>query len=90
MGPKELDVPTRHSLTLDRFEGKSKQIAVMLTDDGESFNLPKSILPPTAKPGDIFTLSLELDSEQTRDVADETRRMQDKLKERDPGGDLKL
>ena len=83
-------MPHRHSLTLDRFEGKTKQIAVMLTDDGETINLPKSILPPTAKPGDILTFSLEIDTEQTRDIADETRRVQGKLKERDPGGDLQL
>ncbi len=83
-------MPVRHSLTLDRFEGPSKQIAVMLTDDGESFNLPKSLLPPTAKPGDILTFSLELDPEQTRAVAEETRRVQDKLKKSDPGGDIKL
>lgn len=80
----------RHSLTLDRFEGKSKQIAVLLTDDGESFNLPKAVLPPDAKPGDILTLSLEIDREQTQAVADETKRVQKKLKESDPGGDLKL
>lgn len=83
-------MPVRHSLSLDRFEGRSNQIAVMLTDDGESFNLPRSILPPTAKPGDILTLSLELDPEQTKAVADETRRVQGKLTERDPGGDIKL
>jgi len=83
-------VPVRHSLSLDRFEGRSNQIAVMLTDDGESFNLPRSILPPTAKPGDILTLSLELDPEQTKAVADETRRVQGRLTERDPGGDVKL
>jgi hypothetical protein len=83
-------VAVRHFLTIDRFEGKSKQIAVMLTDDGDSFNLPRSILPPNAKPGDILTFDLELDNEQTRDVADETRRVQERLKRRDPGGDLKL
>ena len=33
-------------LSLDRFEGKGKQIAVLLTDDGEALNLPRSILPP--------------------------------------------
>jgi hypothetical protein len=83
-------VAVRHFLTIDRFEGETKQIAVMLTDEGDSFNLPRSILPPNAKPGDILTFDLELDNEQTRDVADETRRVQERLKRRDPGGDLKL
>jgi hypothetical protein len=56
-------VPTR--LSLDRFEGKSKEIAVL-------------------------TLTLERDAAASRQVAQETRRVQDKLSERDPGGDIKL
>jgi len=81
---------TRLSLSLDRFEGKGKGIAVLLTDDGETLNFPRSMLPPGAKPGDVFTLSLEHDALATRELADETRRAQDKLNERDPGGDIKL
>ena len=38
-------------LSLDRFEGKGKQVAVLLTDDGETLNMPRSLLPPAAKPG---------------------------------------
>jgi hypothetical protein len=81
---------TRLSLSLDRFEGKGKEIAVLLTDDGATLNIPRSLLPPGAKPGEVFTLSLEHDAEATRELADETRRVEDKLKERDPGGDIKL
>jgi hypothetical protein len=77
-------------LSLDRFEGKGKQIAVLLTDDGETVNLPKSILPPASKPGDVLTLTLERDPAATRQVANETRDVQDRLAERDPGGDIKL
>lgn len=77
-------------LSLDRFEGKGKQIAVLLTDDGETLNLPRSLLPAGAKPGDVLTLSLERDAAATREVADMTRQVQDKLAERDPGGDIKL
>ena len=46
-------------LSLDRFEGKNKSIAVLLTDDGESINLPRALLPPGAKAGDVLTLTLE-------------------------------
>jgi hypothetical protein len=81
-------VPSR--LSLDRFEGKGKQIAVLLTDDGETLNLPKSLLPAGAKPGDVLTLSLERDPAASRQVAEETRAVQDKLATRDPGGDIKL
>jgi hypothetical protein len=77
-------------LSLDRFEGKGKQIAVLLTDDGETFNLPKSILPAGTRPGDVLTLSLSRDDVATKQVAEETRQVQDKLAERDPGGDIKL
>jgi Protein of unknown function (DUF3006) len=81
-------VPTR--LSLDRFEGKSKEIAVLVNDEGEIVNLPKSLLPPSTKLGDVLTLTLERDSAASRQVAQETRRVQDKLSERDPGGDIKL
>ena len=81
---------TRLSLSIDRFEGKGKQIAVLLTDDGETLNIPKSLLPPNSKPGDVLTLSLEHDPQATRDIADQTRKVQDKLSQSDPGGDIKL
>jgi len=81
---------TRLSLSIDRFEGKGKAIAVLLTDDGETLNIPRSLLPPGSKPGDVLTFSLERDVDATRELADETRRVEDKLRERDPGGDIKL
>ncbi len=77
-------------LSLDRFEGKGKQIAVLITEAGETVNVPKALLPKGAGPGDVFTFTLELDQDATRQVADETRRVQDRLADRDPGGDIKL
>jgi hypothetical protein len=77
-------------LSLDRFEGKGKQIAVLLTDDGQTLNIPRSFLPPGTKPGDVLTLTLERDAVASEELARETRRVQDKLSERDPGGDIKL
>jgi hypothetical protein len=77
-------------LSLDRFEGKGKQIAVLLTDDGESLNFPKSLLPSGTKPGDVLTLTLERDDLASKQLAEETREVQDKLAQRDPGGDIKL
>jgi hypothetical protein len=78
------------SLSLDRFEGKGKQIAVLVTDEGDTVNIPRSLLPPSAKPGDVLSLSLEVDAAATAKLAAETRRVQDKLSERDSGGDIKL
>lgn len=81
---------TRLSLSLDRFEGKGKAIAVLLTDDGETLNFPRALLPAGTKPGDVLTLTLEVDAEATRSLADETRRVEARLDDRDPGGDIKL
>jgi hypothetical protein len=77
-------------LSLDRFEGKNKSIAVLLTDDGESINVPRSLLPPGVKAGDVLTLTLERDAEATRKLAEETRQVQKDLKKTDPGGDIRL
>jgi hypothetical protein len=77
-------------LSFDRFEGKGKQIAVLVADDGAALNVPKSLLPPGAKPGDVLTLSLEIDPGATADLQNEARRVQDDLAKRDPGGDIKL
>jgi hypothetical protein len=77
-------------LSLDRFEGDNKEIAVLVNDEGEIVNLHKSFLPPGTKPGDALTLTLERDAVASRRVAKETRRVQDKLSERDAGGDIKL
>jgi hypothetical protein len=78
------------SLSLDRFEGKGNKIAVLVTDDGETLNIPRALLPPSAKPGDVLTLSIEPDPAATARLAAETQRVQDKLAKRDPGGDIKL
>ena len=52
-------------LSFDRFEGKGKQIAVLVADDGTTLNVPKSLLPAGAKPGDVLILSLEIDPAAT-------------------------
>ena len=78
--------------SFDRFEGKGKQqIAVLVADDGTTVNLPKLLLPPAAKPGDVLTLALELDPGATaRLKAGDSERGQADLSKRDPGGDIKL
>ena len=77
-------------LSIDRFEGDSKQVAVLLTDDGTQVNFPKSLLPKASKAGDILSFSIEKDIEATRTVIKETRAVQDGLKKTDPGGDISL
>ena len=46
-------------LSIDRFEGDRKQVAVLLTDDGTPINFPRALLPKGARAGDVLTLQLE-------------------------------
>ena len=77
-------------LSIDRFEGDKKQIAVLLADDGTAIDFPRALLPMRVKAGDILTLQIERDAGATRKLAAATRKVQDQLKKTDPGGDLKL
>jgi hypothetical protein len=77
-------------LSIDRFEGDDKEIAVLLTDDGQVINFPRALLAKTARAGDVLKLSLEPDTAATRRVAEETRKVQEELGKGDTGGDLKL
>ena len=77
-------------VSLDRFEGRNKSIAVLVTDDGEQIHVPRVLLPPGAKAGDVLSLTLERDADATRKLGEETRQVQKDLKKTDPGGDLKL
>ncbi|MDB5350077.1 MAG: hypothetical protein JWN86_1324 [Planctomycetota bacterium] len=77
-------------LTIDRFEGDRKQVAVLLTDGGDPINFPKALLPKGAKAGDILSFSIEKDAGTTAKVADQTAAVQADLKKTDPGGDIKL
>jgi Protein of unknown function (DUF3006) len=77
-------------LSIDRFEGDKKQIAVLLADDGTAINFRKALLPKVVKAGDILTFQIERDVEATRKLAADTRKVQGQLKQTDPGGDLKL
>jgi hypothetical protein len=77
-------------LTIDRFEGDKKQVAVLLTGDGTQINFPKGLLPKGSKTGDIFALTIEKETQASAKVADRTRSVQADLKKTDPGGDIKV
>jgi hypothetical protein len=79
-----------HRLSLDRFEGKNKSVAVLLTEGGDAINWPRALLPAGVKAGDVLTLSLERDAEATRKLVGETRALQQELTKGDDGGDIKL
>ncbi|MBQ2897048.1 MAG: DUF3006 domain-containing protein [Clostridia bacterium] len=44
------------SFTVDRFEA---EFAVVITDDGSSYNIPKALLPEDAKEGSVINISLD-------------------------------
>jgi hypothetical protein len=77
-------------LSIDRFEGDKKQIAVLVAEDGTTIDFPRALLPKGVKAGDILTLQIERDAGATRKLAVATRKVQDQLKTTDPGGGLKL
>lgn len=77
-------------LTVDRFEGDGKNIAVLVTEEGATFDLPKSLLPKGIHAGDVLKFVIEKDVEATKAVADETARVQESLTKDDDGGDIKL
>ncbi len=77
----------RIRLSIDRFEGATKEIAVLLTDDGTQVAFPKGLLPRGARAGDILAVSIERDAAATRQVVERTKKVQDELKKSDPRGD---
>ncbi|WZO98733.1 DUF3006 domain-containing protein [Isosphaeraceae bacterium EP7] len=77
-------------LTVDRFEGEGKAIAVLLTEGGDPLEFPKALLPKGTRPGDVLNFVIEKDAGATRAVADATGKVQDELAKGDDGGDIKL
>jgi len=49
-------------LIIDRFEGS---FAVVEYKEGHTFNLPRSLLPPGSKEGNVLTLTITIDDEST-------------------------
>ncbi|KKG16119.1 hypothetical protein EO98_07195 [Methanosarcina sp. 2.H.T.1A.6] len=66
-------------VTLDRIEGST---AVLLLRDNESIKIdfPLFLLPPESKEGDILTLSIVKDSQETEAAKERVSTLLDKLK----------
>ncbi|HEU5261950.1 MAG TPA: DUF3006 domain-containing protein [Gemmatimonadales bacterium] len=83
---------------IDRLEGR---IAVIVGDDGRTFDVPKGRLPPGSREGMVLRLETEGgrapdwsravidDAERARRVQ-RAREMLRNLEESDPGGDITL
>jgi hypothetical protein len=87
-----------YEMVVDRFEG---EIAVVEVSGGHTLDLPRWMLPPQAAEGDVIRAhAAEVDGawrvECTVDAAETARRRDrakgtlDRLRKRDPGGDVDL
>ena len=85
------------AFVIDRFEGDT---AVLLGDDGSEHEVQRSLLPPGAREGSVVRVPVSgplpdwsravLDEAELhrRDIA--ARERLDRLKRRDPGGNIEL
>ena len=77
-------------LSIDRFEGPRRSIAVLVTDDGRTILFPRDLLPKGAKAGESLTMDLARDLKGTAEVARQARQIRAELEKTDPGGDIQL
>lgn len=78
------------TLSIDRFEGTKKEVAVLVDDDGRSFDLPRWLLPKDARAGDVVRLTVERDPKATARLVAKTKKVQDDLARGDDGKDIQL
>jgi hypothetical protein len=65
----------KFTLIIDRFEGTWAVVEY----EGETFDLPRSLLPEDAKEGDTLTLSLQVEAEDTEARRKRIERLMDDL-----------
>ena len=87
-----------HQFIVDRHEGELSVVEV----DGKTFlDLPRWLLPPATRSDDVLAVAVEADGDRavvtlTRDAAATARAQAEaaaaveRLKRRDPGGDVRL
>lgn len=56
---------------IDRFEG---DWAIIETEDRHTFNLPRFVLPPSIKEGDVINLQAGIDLVATKERAEKAKR----------------
>ena len=57
-------------LIIDRFEG---DWAIIETENRHTFNLPRSMLPPEIKEGDVISLQVGIDLVATKDRTEKSK-----------------
>lgn len=63
-------------LIIDRFES---DFAIVEYESGKTFNLPRFLLPPEAREGDVITLTVKVDSSGTKERRKNIGRLMDDL-----------
>ena len=64
-----------YRLTIDRFEGAWAVVEYA----GETFDIPRSLLPPHAREGDVVTVAFEVDESETAKRRERVQRLVDEL-----------
>jgi hypothetical protein len=65
-----------YMLIIDRLES---EFAVVEYESGKTFNLPRFLLPPEAKEGNVITLAITVDSSGTKERRKNIERLMDDL-----------
>ncbi len=89
---------TEQRYTVDRLNAAT---AVLIDENGNTIAIPKNRLGVTPEEGMVLFIPVNnsgtpnwdgarIDQEATEEARDEARKILDELKERDPGGDVKL
>jgi hypothetical protein len=98
-GEQSSPAARHHRLVVDRIEG---ELAVVETGEGQFLDLPRWLLPAGAREGDVVTvqsrmdedgarrLELRVDSAATETARSEVVQILERLRSRDPGGDIEL
>ena len=87
-----------HRLIVDRVEG---DLVVVELEDGRTLDLPRWMLPPGLREGDVIAarvaqddggsrLEMKVDAEETGRRRTSAKEMVERLATRDPGGDIVL
>ncbi len=77
-------------LSIDRFEGDRREIAVLILDDGRTIDVPRDLLPKGAQAGEVLMANLARDPKATAELAERARALRQDLGKTDPGGDIRL
>jgi len=91
--------PEQHRLVVDRFEG---DLAVVEVDGDRFLDLPRWLLPPGTREDDVVALTVQaapdgsvlctarVDAAATAAAREEAARLVQRLRRKDPGGDIVL